>query len=59
MKSVHWIGTKVSTLLIFEGLNDLEIFLEYFEEIVPVSQRLLDLDEALKATPARWWRTHK
>jgi hypothetical protein len=43
----------------FDGLNHLEAFLLEFEEIVPIQQRLLAMDEALKATPTRWWRTHK
>jgi hypothetical protein len=58
-RAVHWIGTKVSNLPTFDGLNHLETFLVEFEKIVPVQQRMLALDEALKATPARWWGTHK
>jgi len=30
-----------------------------FEESVPTQQRLLEMDEALKATPERWWGAHK
>jgi hypothetical protein len=33
---VHWIGTEVSNLPTFDGLNHLETFLLEFEEIVPV-----------------------
>jgi hypothetical protein len=58
-REVHWIDTTVSNLPTFDGLNHLEAFLMEFEEIVPIQQRLLALDEALKATPARWWGTHK
>jgi hypothetical protein len=58
-REVRWIGTTVSNLPTFDGLNHLETFLLEFEETVPVQQRLLALDEALKATPARWWGTHK
>jgi hypothetical protein len=58
-REVHWIGTKVSNLPTFDGLNHLETFLSKFEEIVPVQQRLLALDESLQATPTRWWGTHK
>jgi hypothetical protein len=57
-KEVHWIGTEVSNLPTFDGLNQLETFLLAFE-VVPVQQILLALDEALKTTPARWWGTHK
>jgi hypothetical protein len=57
-KSVHWIGTKISNIPTFDGLNHLETFLVEFEKIVPVQQRMFPLDEALKAKPARWWGTH-
>jgi hypothetical protein len=40
-------------------LNHLETFLLDFEETVPVQQRPLALDDALKSTPTRWWGTHK
>ena len=56
---VRWIGTQVSDLPTFDGLNNLETFLLEFEEIVLVQQRLLALNKALKATPTRWLGTHK
>ena len=40
-------------------MNPLETFLSDFEESVPMQQIFLAMDEALKATPARWWGTHK
>jgi hypothetical protein len=58
-KVIHWIGTEVINPPTFDGLNNLETFLFEFEGIVPIEHRLLALDEALKATPARWWETHK
>jgi hypothetical protein len=58
-REVHWIGTKVSNLPTFDGLNPLETFLSDFEEILPMQQCFLAMDEALKATPTRWWGTHK
>jgi hypothetical protein len=54
-----WIGTKVSNLPTFDGLNHLEAFLLEFEEIVPIQQRFLALDVALQETLGRWWGTHK
>jgi hypothetical protein len=30
-----------------------------FEEIVPIQQWLLAMDEALKETPTIWWGTYK
>jgi hypothetical protein len=58
-REVRWIRTQVSNLPTFDGLNHLEDFLLEFEEIVLVQQRLLALDESLKATPTKWWGTHK
>jgi hypothetical protein len=58
-REVRWIGTKVSNLPRCDCLNHLETFLLEFEEIVPVQQRLLALDEALKAMPTIWWGTNK
>jgi hypothetical protein len=58
-REFHWIGTIVSNLPTFDGLNPLENFLSEFETSVPTQQRLLEMDEAMKATPARWWGTHK
>jgi hypothetical protein len=37
----------------------LETFLTQYEDEVLENQRLLALDLALKATPTRWWGTHK
>jgi hypothetical protein len=53
-REVHWIGTIVSNLPTFDGLNPLETFLSEFEEIVPTQQILLEMDEALKETPKIW-----
>jgi hypothetical protein len=58
-REVHWIGTTISNLPTFDGLNPLETFLSDFEESVPTQQRLLAMDKALKAPPTRWWGTHK
>jgi hypothetical protein len=58
-KLVHWIGTEVSNIPTFDGLNNLETFLLEFEGIVPIQQRLLALDKALKSMSARWWKAHK
>jgi hypothetical protein len=48
-----------SNLHTFDGLNHLEAFLLDFEEIVPLPQRVLAMNEALKSSPARWWGAHK
>jgi hypothetical protein len=43
----------------FHGVNDIESLLAQYEDEVIENQRLLALNIALKATPARWWGTHK
>jgi hypothetical protein len=58
-REVRWIDTTVSNLPTFDGLNPLENFLSEFETSVPTKKRLLAMDEAMKATPTRWWGTHK
>jgi hypothetical protein len=37
-REVHWIGTTVSNLPTFDGMNPLETFLLEFEETVPMQQ---------------------
>ena len=43
----------------FKGLPKLPTFLTEFKELVTELQRLSALEFALKATPVRWWGTHK
>ena len=42
-----------------EGIPEFSTFLKEFEEKVSKPQRLLALEESLKATLPRWWVTHK
>ena len=58
-RTVRWVGTKIREPPSFHRLNDLETFLTQYECEVLENQRLLVLDLALKATPARWWGAHK
>jgi hypothetical protein len=58
-RAVRWVGTKIREPPSFHGVNDLEEFLTKYEDEVLENQRLLSLDIALKATPARWWGAHK
>ena len=46
-------------LPIYEGLPELSTLLMEFEEKFSKPYRLLAMEEALKATPARWWETLK
>jgi hypothetical protein len=57
--AVQWIGIEIKEPPSFHGLRDLETFLTQYEDKVLENQRLLALDLALKATPARWWGAHK
>jgi hypothetical protein len=58
-REVRWISTTISYLPTFDGLHPLETLLLDIEESVPMQQRLLEMDEALKETQTRWWGTHK
>ena len=51
--------TETVEFPIYEGLPGLSDFFQEFEEKVFEPQRILALDVALKATPDRWWATHK
>jgi len=56
---VQWVGTEIREPPSFHGVNDLEEFLIRYEDEMLPNQRLLDLDIALKETPAIWWGAHK
>ena len=56
---VRWVGVEASDPPTYEGLSNLASFLIEFEVKVTESQRLSALDFVLKATPAKWWGTHK
>ena len=58
-KSLHWIGTEVCKVPTFDGLSNIQEFLQEYEAQDPCSERLKTLDMALRATPARWWIAHK
>ena len=38
MKSLRWIGTEVSKVPTFDGLFDIQEFLQYYEAQIPLSQ---------------------
>jgi hypothetical protein len=58
-RAVRWVGTEIREPPSLHGVKDLELFLAQYEDEVLENHRLLALDIALKATPARWWGTHK
>jgi hypothetical protein len=46
-KSLHWIGIEVCEVPIFDGLFDIQEFLQDYEAQIPLSQRLKTLDVSL------------
>ena len=52
-RTLHWIKSKVSTLPIFDGLLDIQIFVQEYEAQLPCSKRLQHLVVALRATSVR------
>jgi hypothetical protein len=58
-REVCWIDTTISNLPTFYALNNLENLFVEFEDTVPIQQRLLALDKALKSTLERWQGTNK
>jgi hypothetical protein len=57
--TVRWVGIEIREPPTFHLVNDIEAFLTQYKDELLENQRLLALDIALKATPARWWGTHK
>lgn len=58
-KLLRCISYEVCNLSYYDGLGDINNFLEDYEEQVPECQRLLAMDIALRDTLVRWWGTHK
>ena len=53
------VAIEIVELPLYEGLPKLFVLLMMFEEKVSGPQRLLAMEEALKATPTHWQETHK
>ena len=53
------ISTKVHKLPYYDGLDDVNIFLDHFERDVLKEHRFQALDLDLRATLSRCWGTHK
>ena len=58
-RSLCYVSLKVRNLRTYDGLNDVDTFLDAFEREVREKYRFQALDGALCSTPARWWGTHK
>ena len=52
-------SSEVRNLPTYDGLNDVDVFLDAFEREVPKKQHFEALDWALRTMPTRWWGTHK
>lgn len=50
---------EVRDLSLYDRLGDVNTFFRDYKRRVPQCQRLLALDQALRATPTRWWGAHK
>ena len=58
-KSLRWIGIEIKDILSFDGLADVNEFLQQFEQEIPHEQRMAVIELAVRATLARWWHAHK
>ena len=52
-KSLRWIGAENGYIPTFDGLTDVNDFLQQFEQEIPQEQRMEIFDLAVRATPAR------
>ena len=57
--SLCCVSSEVRNLAYYDGLTNVDHFLDEFEREVPEKHRFQALDWALRATPARWWGTFK
>lgn len=59
VKSLQWVSTKVRKNFHYDGLNNVNIFLDEFEREVPEEHRFLALELALHPMLTRWLGMHK
>jgi hypothetical protein len=59
IRSLRCVTTEVRDLPMYDGLSEVDDFLNKFEREVPEQQRFDALKWVLRATPARWWGTHQ
>jgi len=58
-KSLRYVSLEVRNLPYYDGLTDVDKFLDASECEVPEHHHFYELDLALHATLARWWGMHK
>ena len=57
-RSLRCVSIEVRDLPTYDGLNEVDTFLDAFEREVSEKQRFQALDWVLHATLARWWGMH-
>lgn len=58
-RSLHCISTKASDLSTYDGLSEIDTFLDNFAWEVPDEQHFKALNWVLRDTPTRWWDMHR
>jgi len=58
-KSLHCVSSEVRIFPYYDGLTDVDKFLDAFEREVLEKHHFQALDLAICDMPARWWGTHK
>ena len=58
-RSLHCIAMEVRDIPTYDGLSEVDVFLNRFEIEVPKQQCFEALKWVLRTTPARWWGTHQ
>jgi len=59
IKSLHNVSFEVRSFPYYDGLVDVDKFLDAFEREVPQKHCFQALDLVLHSMPAQWWGTHK
>ena len=58
-RSLHCVSIEVRDLPTYDGLGEVDDFLEIFKREVSEKQCFQALDWVLQAMPTRWWGLHK
>ena len=58
-KSLCCVSSEVRSLPYYDGLTEVDKFLDAFEREVLENHHFQAWDWVLRATPARWWGMHK
>lgn len=58
-KSLHCVSFEIEHLPTYDGLTDVDCFLDAFEREVSKKHCFHAFDCVLRAMPIRWWGTYK